>query len=93
MAFDISLKGIPAVPVLPALTVKVSLPHPPELQIESVPGTLWKLQASNSLAEDNWQTLQTFTSTGEVLRYIDTGEPGLPLPLTEGCRFYRLIPF
>ena len=72
------------------------LPEPatPTLNLETPPGTIWKIESTDTLVPANWQPMLTLTNVlGLPLNIVDTGQSGRLLPTVAKTRYYRLVPF
>lgn len=58
----------------------------PRLRFSATPGTLWRLEASDSLGAGGWTTLLTFV-VGPDWR-VDFGDPA---SLAQARKFYRAV--
>jgi len=85
IAFDVSLKAVLFRPSIPKLTVQHS-GQATQLAAETPPGTIWRLESCDNLAQPNWQVIQVFTNV--------TGGISTVLNSITGLRgFYRLVPY
>jgi hypothetical protein len=94
VAFDISLKAIPA-----KLAAKSSIQNVIRqsdgsvlVNLQGSPGTSWTLQSSEATAPWNWSTVDRFTFPASgIFLIVDSGQNGRGAPGEFKARYYRLI--
>jgi hypothetical protein len=64
------------------------------LCVETPPGTIWKLESTDTLVPPHWQPMTTVTNIlGGAMNILDTGQGSRLLPTVAKSRYYRLVPF
>jgi hypothetical protein len=96
VAFDLSLKAIPAVdaPSLGKVQSVQSSSQGMLLNVLTGPGTSWRLESTDALLpRPVWQLVDRINSpAGGLTAILDFGQNGRRLPSQTTCRMYRLIP-
>jgi hypothetical protein len=94
VAFDLRLQAVLTHRPRPRLNVNCATPAAPVVTVETPPGTIWKLESTDTLAPPSWQPMITLTNTlGTAMNIIDTGQGSRLLPTVAKTRYYRLVPF
>jgi hypothetical protein len=93
VAFDLSLKAIPANPAVASIEKVLSQPDGTiGLTFRGEPGTQWEVQSSDRPSDSNWAVAQDFVfPTSGQFSFQDTGQNGRPNPAEVKTRFYRLV--
>ena len=95
VAFDMSLKALPAPPVTPGVSFSSirSAPGSVTLGLNAPAGTAWRVQFNDNFPNNDWQTLTDVTGqAGGAVTFTDTGALGRLSPRLPESRFYRLVP-
>jgi hypothetical protein len=96
VAFDMSLKAIPARAAGPAQfsSIQVEGDGAIELHLTGPRGSAWRLECAESPHPgSNWHTIQSVIFDSDAgVRVMDRGQNGQSHPQADGTRFYRLVP-
>jgi hypothetical protein len=96
VAFDLSLKAMPAPAAGPAQfhSIQMQADGAIELHLTGPHGSAWRVEwAESPHADSNWRLVQSVTIDSEAGAWIkDRGQSGQNHPKRTGTRFYRLVP-
>jgi hypothetical protein len=94
VAFDISLKAIPAKLAAKSIIQNVIRQSDGSVlvNLQGSPGTSWTLQSSEATAPWSWSTVDRFTFPASgIFLIVDSGQNGRGAPGEFKARYYRLI--